>query len=112
MHFSSLPSVIYAPHPHHPQWVYDPNNIWLGIQVINLLIMQFCPASCYFFPNIPLSALFSNTLSPCSSYSITDQVSQPYKTTGKNHNLVFNREELFLWFSIMCFKFCSHFAAF
>jgi hypothetical protein len=34
-------------------------------------------------PNILLSTRFSNTLSLYSSLSVTDQVSHPYKTTGK-----------------------------
>jgi hypothetical protein len=34
-------------------------------------------------PNILLSTLFSNTLSLCSSLSVRDQVSHPYKTTGR-----------------------------
>ena len=34
-------------------------------------------------PNILLSTLFLNTLSLCSSLNISDQVSHPYKTTGK-----------------------------
>ena len=34
-------------------------------------------------PNILLSTLFSNTLSLRSSLNISDQVSHPYKTTGK-----------------------------
>jgi len=34
-------------------------------------------------PNILLSTLFSNTLSLCSSLNVSDQVSYPYKTTGK-----------------------------
>src|SRR5215468_5557386 len=34
-------------------------------------------------PNILLSTLFSNSLSLCSSLSVRDQVSHPYKTTGK-----------------------------
>jgi hypothetical protein len=34
-------------------------------------------------PNIPLSTLFSNTLSLCPSLKVRDQVSHPYKTTGK-----------------------------
>ena len=34
-------------------------------------------------PNILLSTLFSNTLSLCSSLNVSDQVSHPYKTTGK-----------------------------
>ena len=33
--------------------------------------------------NIPLSTLFSNTLSLFSSLNVSDQVSHPYKTTGK-----------------------------
>jgi hypothetical protein len=34
-------------------------------------------------PNILHSTLFSNTLSLCSSLHVRDQVSNPYKTTGK-----------------------------
>ena len=34
-------------------------------------------------PNILLNTLFSNTLSLCSSRNVSDQVSHPYKTTGK-----------------------------
>ena len=34
-------------------------------------------------PNTFLSTLFSNTLSLCSSLNISDQVSHPYKTTGR-----------------------------
>jgi hypothetical protein len=34
-------------------------------------------------PNILLSTLFSNTLSLCSSLNVRDQVSHPYRTTGK-----------------------------
>jgi hypothetical protein len=43
------------------------------------------PLFCHFLisPNIRLSALFSDTLSLCSSPSVKDQVSHSYKTTGK-----------------------------
>ena len=34
-------------------------------------------------PNILLNTLFSNTLSLCSSFKMSDQVSHPYKTNGK-----------------------------
>jgi hypothetical protein len=34
-------------------------------------------------PNILLSTLFSKTLSLHSSLNVSDQLSQPYKTTGK-----------------------------
>jgi polysaccharide pyruvyl transferase WcaK-like protein len=33
--------------------------------------------------NILLSAIFSSTLSLCSSLSVRDQVSHPYKTTAQ-----------------------------
>ena len=39
-------------------------------------------------PNILLNSLFSNTLSLCSSLSVRDQVSHPYKTR-QNYNSVF-----------------------
>jgi hypothetical protein len=42
---------------------------------MKLLIMQFSPTSCH--------TLFSNTLSLCSSLNVRDQVSHPYRTTGK-----------------------------
>ena len=34
-------------------------------------------------PNIFFSTLFSNTLNLCSSLYVSNQISQPYKTTGK-----------------------------
>src|SRR5215510_4829033 len=43
-------------------------------------------------PNTLLNTLFSNTLSLCSSLNVSDQVSHPYKTTGKIivlYNLIF-----------------------
>jgi hypothetical protein len=40
--------------------------------------------SSLFGQNIPLSTLLSNTLSLCSPFNVRDQVSQPYRTKGKN----------------------------
>ena len=81
MHLSSLPYVPHAPPPSRPR--FDrPNNIWYGIQIIKLLTMQYPPIPCYLVPLRPsifLSALFSNTLSLCSSLNVKDQVSNPYK---------------------------------
>ena len=34
-------------------------------------------------PNILLNTLFSSTLSLCSSLNVSDQISRPYKSTGK-----------------------------
>jgi len=47
---------------------------------MKLLIMQSSPAtSSLLRPNILLSTLFSDTLNLCSSLSMRDQVSNPYK---------------------------------
>jgi hypothetical protein len=46
-------------------------------------LLHYPVASSLLGPNILLSTLLSNTLSLCSSLSVTDQVSHPYKTTGK-----------------------------
>jgi hypothetical protein len=48
--------------------------------------------SSLFGRNIFLSTLFSNTLSLCSSLNVRDQVSHPYRTTGKSivlYSLIF-----------------------
>ena len=39
-------------------------------------------------PNILLNSLYSNTLSLRSSLNISDQVSHPYKTTGRKHHYI------------------------
>jgi len=39
--------------------------------------------------NIFLCTLFSNIFSPCSFLNISNQVSHPYKTRGKNHSSVY-----------------------
>jgi hypothetical protein len=50
----------------------------------SLCIFLYSPVtSSIFGPNILLSTLFSNTLSLCSSHNVRDQVSHPYRTTGK-----------------------------
>jgi len=53
---------------------------------MKLLIMHFSQSSApssLLGPNILHSTLSSNTLNLCSSLSVRDQASQPYKTTGK-----------------------------
>jgi hypothetical protein len=70
--------------PHSP--LFDlPNNIWGGVQNMKLLIVQLSAFSCYFIPllvQIFFSEPSSQTPSP-SSLSVRDQVSHPYKTTGR-----------------------------
>jgi hypothetical protein len=52
-----------------------------------ILLGLLITLSCYFLsnlgPHIHLSTLFWNTLSLCSSLSVTYQVSHSYRTTGK-----------------------------
>jgi hypothetical protein len=81
-----LPHSCYMPCPSHPPWLDHSDYIWWRVQLMKLLIMQFSPISHHFTlfsPHNLLSTLFSNTLSLCSSISITDYVSHPYRTTGK-----------------------------
>jgi hypothetical protein len=52
---------------------------------MKLFIMQFPPISRHFSFQCKYSPqhLFANTLSLCSSLNVRDQVSHPYRTTGK-----------------------------
>jgi hypothetical protein len=55
----------------------------------NILSFSWCnfvhsPVTASLFgPNILLRTLFSYTLSLCSSVNVKDQISHPYKTTGR-----------------------------
>ena len=74
----------YMPHPSHSFRFYHLNNIGWGVQIIQLLSFLHSPVtSSLLGPNILLSTLFTNTLSLRSSLNVSDQVSHPYKTTGK-----------------------------
>jgi len=58
----------------------------LGYRSLNSSLCSFLHSpvtSSFLGPNIFLSTLFSNTVSLCSSLNVGDQVSHPYKTTGK-----------------------------
>jgi hypothetical protein len=83
----SFAHACYMPCPSNPLWLAHSSYIWWRIQVAKLLIMTFFPTSCYFNPlrstYILLSTLFSNTLSLGFSFNVRDQVSHPYRTTGK-----------------------------
>jgi hypothetical protein len=67
--------------PPHPPWFNHPNNIkWRSSSLCSFL---HDPSSSVLGPNILLNNLFSKTLSLCSSLKVRDQVSHPYRTTGK-----------------------------
>jgi hypothetical protein len=81
-----LPHSCYMPCSSHPPWLDHSKYTWWRVQVLKLLIIQFSPTSLtysLFGPNILLSTLFSDTLSLCSSLNVRNQVSHPYRTTGK-----------------------------
>jgi hypothetical protein len=80
---SHLSSACYMPLPSHPPWHERPTNIWWSIQVMKLLSMQSSSTSSLLGTNILLNALFSKTFNLCSSLSMRNEVSHPYKTTGK-----------------------------
>jgi hypothetical protein len=81
------------------------NYIWRRVQITKLLVMQFSPLSCHLIllrSNYPPRILFSNTLRVCSSLNVRDQVSVPYRTTGRIivvYILIFGnrREDRRLW---------------
>jgi hypothetical protein len=76
--------------PPHPPWFNNPNNIRWRIQAVKFITVQFSPRSVFLLgPNILLNTLFSKTLSLCSSPKVRDQVSHPYRTTGKNDSFVY-----------------------
>ena len=67
--------------PSHPRRFSHPT-----IQIMKIRIMHSLhPPASFSLPgtNIFLSTPFSNTLIPCSSLTITDQVSYPYKSARK-----------------------------
>jgi hypothetical protein len=82
----SSPHACYIPCPSHSTLLDHSDYAWQTVQITKPLIMQFSPTSYHFIrfsPNILLSTLFSNTLCLCTSFNVRDQVSHPYRTTGK-----------------------------
>jgi hypothetical protein len=61
------------PRPSHPPSLDHCNYAWRRVQAMSLLITQFTPTSTssHLDPNIPLSTLFSNTITLCSLTSDT-----------------------------------------
>jgi len=85
VHTSPLPHTRYMPRPSHSSRFDHPNNLGKEYRSLSFplcsFLHTFVPSS-LLGPNI-LSTLVSNTLSLRSSLNFSDQVSHPYKTTGK-----------------------------
>ena len=80
------PLTCYMPSPSHYSLfchltILDEQYRSLSSSLCNFLHSPITPS--LLGPNILLNTLFSNTLSLCSSLNVSDQVSHPYKTTGK-----------------------------
>ena len=78
----------HMPSPYHSSPFYHTHNTAWGVQIIKLLVMQSPPFPRYLVPplykySLQHPVLLSNTLSFLASRNVKDQVSHPYKTTGK-----------------------------
>jgi hypothetical protein len=74
---SFSPHSIYMPCSSDPPWLDHSTYVWRGVQIMKLLIMQYSRIFCHFISlrnKYPLSTLFSNTLSLCSSLNVGDKV--------------------------------------
>jgi hypothetical protein len=83
-HQNRRPHSSYMPYPCQSSWFDHPNDIWWGVQSIKFLVMQSSPLLCYLVPlrpSYPPQHLILENLH--SSLNVNDQVSHPYKTTGK-----------------------------
>ena len=77
---------VYMPFPSHSSWLDHRTICGEQYRSLSSSLRSFLHSpvtSSLLGPNIPLSNLFSNTLSLHSSLIVSDQVSDPYKTTGK-----------------------------
>ena len=88
-HVYNFSPPIHATCPAHLIILYSITRVILGEEygLLSSTLFSFIYSpvtSSLLGPNILLSSLFSNTLSLCSSLNVSDQVSHPYKTTGKS----------------------------
>ena len=93
-----LPHLCFMPCLSPPLLLDHCNYTWRRAEVMEPLLLQFSPtsfSSSLLTPNTLLSTMFSNTLSLCSSLNIRDQVSYPYRKTGKNCKLVYSNLYVF-----------------
>ena len=84
--YMPLPHTCWMPRPSHSSPFFHPRNIGRGVHIMNFSLRSslHSPAtSSLVGSNILLNTIFSNTLSFLSSLNVSDQVSHPYKTTGK-----------------------------
>jgi len=87
IYISPPPCTCYMLRLSHSSRLDHPNNTGWRVQIIKLIIMQFPPLPCYFVPlrhKYSIRHLDLKRPQPSSSLNVSDQVSHPYKTTGKS----------------------------
>jgi hypothetical protein len=83
----------YTPFPSDSPSFDNSNYTWRGVQIMKLLVMQFCPTSCHFVSPRPKCP--PQHLNPCSSLNARDEVSLTYKNHRQNHSLAVNHSNFF-----------------
>jgi hypothetical protein len=86
VHFSLLPHAFHVPRPPYSNWLDLPNDIWGWVQIMKLLTVLTPPFSCYFIPLMSKYSSQNPVLNHPQSMpflGVRDQVSHPYKTTGR-----------------------------
>jgi len=83
--YTPLPHMCYMPHPSHSSRFYHSNNIGWEVQDPELFIMWFSSLPCYLFrlrhKHFPQHPILRH---PQPAFlNVSDQVSHPYKTTGR-----------------------------
>jgi hypothetical protein len=80
-----FPHTCHIPRPSHLPLYHLPNHNLFTVQIMKLLIMQFSPVSCYYFPLRPIisiSTLFSSTPSLYYCFKMKFNVLHANRTTN------------------------------
>ena len=83
---SPISHTCYMPHPSHYSWFYHPTLLGEEYRSLSSSLCSFLHSlvtSSLLGPTILLNTLFSKALSLHYSLNVSEQVSQPYRTTGK-----------------------------
>jgi len=80
-----VPHMCHMPYPSNASWFDHLINIWWWVESVKLLTVWSSQLPCYLVPLRPMyfPQHLSNILSLCSSLSVRNQTSHPYKTRGK-----------------------------
>ena len=86
VYLSPVPHTRYMPYPPHSSRFITQKIVveeYRSLSSSLCSFLHYLVTSPLLGPNIPLNTLFLNTLNLRSSHDVSDQVSHPYKITGK-----------------------------